>query len=184
MDDHEKAALRALGDRVEIAEVIMRYCRAIDRGDEAMLRTCFHPDSTHRHGGFTGPSSDFCAHAMAVVAAVELTHHQLGQISIDLDGDLAHAETYFTAYHRFGANPPPGGRPHEDRIVGGRYLDRLERRAGAWRIARRHGVSEWRRYEAAADRGFFDEPAEWRGRRDKGDSVYVGLRRTDPSTPA
>jgi hypothetical protein len=84
----------------------------------------------------------------------------------------AFVESYFTSYHRFGAEPPPGGRPHEDRIMGGRYVDLFERRDGVWRIARRRGVNEWIRYEAADDRGFFDRPDRERGRRDRSDPVY------------
>ena len=164
--------LEQLMSRAEIAEVVMRYCRAIDRCDEAMLRSCFHPDARHRHGTFDGTSADFCVHALAIVAQVEFTHHQLGPVSIELAGDTAFTETYFTSLHRFGAIPPPGGQPHEDRFSGGRYVDRFERRDGVWRIAERHGISEWIRYEAASDRGFYDSPAEHRGRRDRRDPVY------------
>jgi hypothetical protein len=137
-----------------------------------MLRACFHPDARHRHGGFEGASADFCVFALGLVAQVEFTHHQLGPVSIELDGDVAYAETYFTSLHRFGPTPPSGGQPHEDRFSGGRYVDRFERRAGVWRIAERHGISEWMRYEAACDRGFYDAPATQRGRRDRGDPVY------------
>jgi hypothetical protein len=172
MNQSETAALATLMARAEIAEVIMRYCRAVDRGDEAMLRSCFHEGATHRHGDFRGTSADFCAFAMQTIGQVELTHHQLGQVSIEIRGEVAFAETYFTSYHRFGAVPPPGGAPHEDRILGGRYIDRLERRDGAWRIAHRRGVNEWRRYEAASDRGFFDLPDHHRGRRDRDDPAY------------
>ncbi len=172
LNTSEEARLAALTDRAEISEVILRYCRAVDRGDEAMLRTCFHADATHDHGGFHGRSSDFCTFAMETIGQVALTHHQLGPISIELAGDVAFTETYFTAYHRFGAIPPPGGQPHEDRIMGGRYVDRFERRDGAWRIAHRQGVNEWRRYEAPCDRGFFELPADQRGRRDRSDPVY------------
>ena len=56
--------------------------------------------------------------------------------------------------------------------MGGRYVDRFERRDGVWRIAYRQGVNEWMRYEAASDRGFFDRPASERGRRDRSDPVY------------
>lgn len=172
MNHSGTAALATLMARTEIAEVIMRYCRAIDRGDEAMLRSCFHQDATHQHGDFRGTSADFCAFAMQTIGQVELTHHQLGQISIEIRGEAAFAETYFTSYHRFGAVPPPGGAPHEDRMLGGRYIDRFERRDGAWRIAHRRGVNEWRRYEPACDRGFFDLPENHRGRRDRDDPVY------------
>ncbi len=166
------ATLCELKSRAEIGEVVLRYCRGIDRCDEAMLRSCFHPDARHRHGAFEGSSADFCTHALAIVAKVEFTHHQLGPVSIDFAGETAFTETYFTSLHRFGAVPPTGGRPHEDRFSGGRYVDRFERRDGVWKIAERHGISEWLRYEAASDRGFYDGPSEHRGRRDRNDPVY------------
>jgi hypothetical protein len=172
MDPDLARALDELRSRAEIAEVVMRYCRAFDRRDEAMLRGCFHPDATHEHGAFRGLSSDFCTQGLEMVAKLALTHHQLGQISMEIDGEQAFVESYFTSYHRFGAEPPPGGQPHDDRILGGRYVDRFERRDGVWRIARRQGVNEWMRYEAASDRGFFERPAGERGRRDSSDPVY------------
>jgi hypothetical protein len=161
-----------LVSRAEIAEVVIRYVRAIDRMDEVLLRSCFHPDSRHRHGAFEGLSFDFCSRAMEICRQVVATHHQLGPVSIELAGDTAYAETYFTAHHRFGEVPPPGGRPHEDRFMGGRYVDRFERRDGVWKIAERTGVNDWLRYEPADDRGFWSGPAEQRGRRDEGDPVY------------
>jgi hypothetical protein len=164
--------LDQLQSRAEIAEVVVRYCRAFDRCDEVMLRSCFHPDATHQHGSFSGLSSDFCTMGLALVRGVALTHHQLGPVSIELDGEVAFTETYFTSYHRAGETPPGGGAPHEDRIMGGRYVDRFERRDGAWRIAHRRGVNEWLRHEPASDRGFFERPASERGRRDRDDPTY------------
>lgn len=165
--------LEQLASRAEITEVVLRYCRGIDRCDEAMLRSCFHPDARHRHGSFEGTSADFCAHALAIVTQVEFTHHQLGPVSIELADDTAFTETYFTSLHRLGADPSPGGgQAHEDRFSGGRYVDRFERRDGVWRIAERHGISEWMRYEPASDRGFYSGPAAHRGRRDHSDPVY------------
>jgi len=164
--------LDALESRAEIAEVVLRYVRAVDRCDETMLRSCFHADSRHSHGSFEGSSADFCGFAIGLCRQVVATHHQLGPVSIELAGDVAFVETYFTAHHRFGEVPPPGGRAHEDRYMGGRYVDRFERRDGAWKIAERRGVSEWLRYDPASDRGFWDGPAEQRGRRDRSDPVY------------
>ena len=164
--------LDELKSRAEIAEVALRYCRGIDRCDEALLRSCFHPDSTHRHGAFEGLSADFCTFAMETVAPLRFTHHQLGPVSIELDGETAYTETYFTALHRHGANLHAGGRPHEDRFAGGRYVDRFERRDGVWKIAHRRGITEWMRYEPSSDNGFWDGPAEQRGRRDRDDPVY------------
>jgi hypothetical protein len=166
------ASLDQLESRAEITEVVIRYVRAIDRMDEILLRSCFHPDSQHRHGRFEGLSSDFCAFALDICRQVRATHHQLGPVSIELAGEVAYVETYFTSHHRFGEVPPPGGEPHEDRIAAGRYIDRFERRDGVWKIAQRTGVTEWVRYEASSDRGFWDGPAHQRGRRDREDPVY------------
>ena len=49
--------------------------------------------------------------------------------AVQIDGDLAHAETYYLFVGR--------NRDQTNWIAGGRYIDRLERRGGAWRIALR-----------------------------------------------
>jgi hypothetical protein len=46
-------------DRWAIQEIILRYARALDRLDQAMLDSCFHPDSVHEHGAYKGPTSEF-----------------------------------------------------------------------------------------------------------------------------
>ncbi len=166
-------AVRALVDRAEISDVLTRYCRAIDRLDATLLRSCFHPDSQHDHG-YVGPSETFVGFALDVLRGCVATHHHLGNISIAVRGDEAEAESYFTAYHRVAEDPPEAfaDAVGMDLIIGGRYLDRLERRGGAWRIVRRVGVHDWRRYEPPADRGFYSLPESQRGRRDPSDPVY------------
>lgn len=37
--------VRKLQDKDEIRDVVMRFCRGIDRLDEALIRSCFHADS-------------------------------------------------------------------------------------------------------------------------------------------
>ena len=75
-----------LMSRAQITEVVIRYVRAIDRLDEAMLRSCFHADARHRHGAFDGLSADFCTRAMEICRDLRATHHQLGPVSIELAG--------------------------------------------------------------------------------------------------
>ena len=52
----QEQQVRELLDKQAVTDVIMTYARAIDRLDEDLLRSVFHPDSQHAHG-FVGPSS-------------------------------------------------------------------------------------------------------------------------------
>ena len=167
-------AVRDLVSRNAVHEVLTRYCQAVDRVDETALRSCFHEGSRHDHG-YKGPSEIFCLFALDVLRACVATSHQLGNIAIRITDDSAEADSYFTAYHRLGGSPPAAfgeGTAGMDLIIGGRYLDRFECRGGVWAIVERVGVHDWRRYEAAADRGFFDLPPDQRGRRDRSDPAY------------
>ena len=49
--------IQALLDKNEIAELLTRYMRAIDRGDIPALRACYAPEATEEHGGmYAGPA--------------------------------------------------------------------------------------------------------------------------------
>jgi hypothetical protein len=182
--------LQALLDKQACAEVMMTYCRAIDHRDEALLRSVFHPDSYHRHG-FRGPSSDptrpsapgkpgdFVAFALEVLATHAHTHHQLGNIFVELDDDGATAftEAYFTAHHRMRAKDDPlaGADARETEMnlwVAGRYLDRMEKRDGVWKIAYRVGTTEWTRLEAPTSRGAAALPPDLHSVQSRDDIVY------------
>jgi SnoaL-like domain len=180
--------LTELLDKQSISDVIMTYARAIDRLDETMLRSVFHPDSQHAHG-FEGPSSDpslpsepgkpgdFVAFAFGVLNTHTRTHHQLGNIFIELEGENAYAESYFTAYHRMRAKGDPKAAENAwdtemDFWVGGRYLDRFQKRDGVWKIRHRTGLTDWMRTEPPASEGFVDIPEGLAGRRGEGDLVY------------
>ena len=166
---------RQLLDRHEIQEVLTRYCEALDRLDRPLLASCFHPDSQHNHS-FVGPSSEFLGFAWDVLSGCVATHHQLGNLAITLDGDFARSNCYFPAYPRLG-NPAPAPFDLEcsgmDLTIGGRYIDRFERRGGVWKIIHRTGVHDWQRYEAPAERGFFTTDPDGRGRRDLTDPAYT-----------
>jgi hypothetical protein len=169
--------LEILLSKQAITEVVYRYARAIDRCDEALLRACFHPDSTHEHGEFAGSSADFCGWALDLLSRLTATQHHIGNVLIEVEGDGARSESYWIAYHRIPAQAGGGGlvagRGEEtDLFIGGRYLDRFERRGGVWKIARRVGVHDWQRYEPASDGGFYDLPARQRGARGANDRVY------------
>ena len=182
--------VQRLLDKQACAEVMTTYCRAIDRLDEALLRSVFHPGSRHRHG-FEGPSSDvarpsaagkpgdFVAYALGVLSTFTHTHHQLGNLFVELDDDgvTAYTEAYFTAYHRMRPKGDPKAAANAfdtpmDFWVGGRYMDRMEKRDGVWKIAARIGTTDWMRIEPPSSQGYFAAPADLRPRQDRKDAVY------------
>ena len=53
-------------------------------------------------------------------------HHMLGQINIELEGDVAFGEVYFQAFHRIVVSGE-----ERDLCISGRYVDRYELRDAA-----------------------------------------------------
>lgn len=159
------AALARVVARQEIADVVARYARGIDRLDLDLVRSCYHPGARDDHGTFKGTVEDFVEWLPGQLARFESTMHFLGNhlVEFDADPDVAHVETYCVAYHRLTERLG-------DSIAGVRYLDRFERRDGAWRIADRVVVVEWNRLDDIVALGFHADYT--RGTRDRTDPVY------------
>lgn len=135
----------------EIRDVLYRYCRAADRCDVDLLASVYHPDATEDHGGFVGPASEFRAEVIPRLRGRWVaTQHLMGNILIDIDGDVAHTESYFVAYHQ----PPRDDRGRVPMwVLGARYVDRFERRDGRWLIAHRVMVKDWEDTRPIVDLG-------------------------------
>ena len=73
-------------------------------------------------------------------------HHMIGQVNIKVDGSQAVGEVYFQAFHKVVQDGE-----EKDLFISGRYVDRYERRDGAWKISFRSEVNDWSRTEADAD---------------------------------
>ena len=125
-------------DRLAIMDLLCRYARGIDRCDLETLLALWWPGGTADFGQGVGDAGDWARATVAALRTMLRTQHMLGNMIIDLDGDRAAAETYCRAYHELETE---AGRI--EMIVGGRYLDRLERRSGVWRIAARRYVMDW-----------------------------------------
>lgn len=135
----ELAGLRQLLDRREIEDLVLRYCRGIDRGDLELVRSCYHPDATDTHGSFHGTVDEFLAWVERLLGRYDATMHLVANQLVTLAGDAAVSETYGVAHHR-SSDPDP----RRNLTVGFRFLDRVERRCGGpWRIARRIATTEW-----------------------------------------
>lgn len=151
----------------EIADVIHRYARGIDRIDMDLVRSCYHPDAYDDHGSMKGNVDEFIAGAEQFLPKFVATMHFMGNMLIDLDGDVARAETYAVAYHREQLADGSG----RDDIWGIRYVDRFEKRDGNWLIAYRVVAQEWRRVDPVpAGRVRGGGPGMW-GTRDGNDAI-------------
>lgn len=164
IDDRHLDALQRLIDREAIWDCLCRYSRGIDRHDEEILQSAFHPDALDRHGNFVATPEHFVPWANDLHASEWAAHtHFLGNHRVEFDDDVAHSEVYviFALRRTDGAGIDLGG---------GRYIDRFERRHGEWRIAARELVMEW---TARAVEAKFNDSMELRsGSRDRSDLSY------------
>lgn len=138
--------LQGLLDREAIRDVLNTYCRGADRCDAGILRSAYHPDSYDDHGYWKGNGHDFADFlANRLRQANSRTMHSVTNTLIQLEGDVALCESHVlvTLVRR-----TPVGMAD---LMGARYLDRIERREGAWKIAERTVVLEWRKTETWPD---------------------------------
>ncbi len=161
-------------DRAAIGDLILQYCRGIDRFDRSAVEACFHPDATDTHGSFSGTISEFIDWAFHLLERYDSTMHLVANQLITLSGDRAVSETYGIAYHR-SSNPDP----RRNLTVGFRYIDLMERRTDqTWRIAERVATTEW--VTAPATTEHWPIPADSAvGTRDHTDPIHVFLARLD-----
>jgi SnoaL-like domain len=158
-------------DRYAIEQLLTRFCAAVDRMDFDVLRSSFHPDAHAHFGSFVdGPIDQYFAYVASAdgLPGLERTMHQLGNISFRIEGDIAYAESYVMAYHE-GALDHSWCRGLV--VIGARYVDRLEKRNGEWRISDRRCVYEFARNLTRGEA--VDLPPESMGRRDRSDPRYA-----------
>ncbi len=128
--------LARLLDRQDILDCLTRFSRGMDRFDRELVLSAFHPDAVIAAGDFVGGPMDLYAWASDLHEQGQLaTHHNLLNNTCEIDSDTAHSETYYLFVAR--------NRDETNSVTGGRYLDRLLRRNGQWRIALRINVIEW-----------------------------------------
>ena len=165
-------------DRQDIWDCLVRYARGLDRFDQELMASAYHSDSWDDHGMESATGADFCTWAIGLHNQIQTRHqHFISNHTVELDGDTAHAETY---YHFWGENlegPPT--------LAFGRYVDRLEKRDGKWGIVYRRCITE--KVGAFVDVDLSDEARAMNAstgpcRRDRQDISYVRpLTRSTPN---
>jgi ketosteroid isomerase-like protein len=131
--------LEEMIDEFQLRKLVNAYCRAVDRGDLARLRELYHHDAVDGHGGSSGGSaSDFINGLAAARPYIRSMQHNITTVNFAIDGDVAEGEIYTIATHTLA------GRDGDvDVVVGGRYLDKYEKRDDAWKFIERTIVTDW-----------------------------------------
>jgi hypothetical protein len=138
--------LQEISDRLEIADVLTRYTRAIDEGQWDGLDTVFTPDAQIDYtesGGIAGPFPEAKKWLSETLPAFfTATLHTIGQVSVEYVGpDEATVVAYF--------DNPMLMRSGDDATtvveVGGKYHHTMVRTPDGWRSKRLHEEMVWKR---------------------------------------
>ncbi|MEI6643045.1 MAG: nuclear transport factor 2 family protein [Novosphingobium sp.] len=122
-----------LASRHGILNALALHSRGVDRGDAALLGSAYHPGATVDYGFFAGPAETLVAILGEAQKASPPTTHRTCNSWIKVAGDQAIAESYVIAHVEDAET---------QRMVLGRYLDRLALADGVWRITHRQYVIE------------------------------------------
>jgi ketosteroid isomerase-like protein len=134
-----EALLQEMLDEFQLRKLVHAYCRAVDRGDVAKLRDLYHHDAEDAHGAFsTGSADDFFGALSAARPHIRSMQHNITTVNFAIEGNSAEGEVYTIATHTFSA-----GDRDVDVVVGGRYLDKYEKRDGTWKLIARTIVTDW-----------------------------------------
>ena len=143
MDDNLAIRTRELIDRQDILDCIYRCARGMDRHDSDLIASAYHSDAFDDHGTFSGPVGEFIDYINGANGAIGVHErrfvnhqHNVTNHVVELNGDTAHSETYYIMFGQLRGSTGVAA-------VGGRYLDRFERRDDRWAIALRRVVVEW-----------------------------------------
>jgi len=140
------SALDRIVAKAEIYDVLMRYCRGVDRSDPELVKSVYHEDGYDDHGAmFQGPGWEFAKFfAPQDPPRGPGAVHFIGNHYVEFEGpDVAFSEaSYLTLSH----SPETAESARIFTFVG-RYVDRFERRNGEWRVAHRICLHEWNRVE-------------------------------------
>lgn len=145
------AGLAELLDKQEIHETLLRYFRGVDRCDATLITSAFHPDAVAEHGPRHERGIDIGDKMVPRLRERwRATMHFAANQIIEIETDVARVETYALNHHLFNRDD------QEHLFVRAiRYIDRLERRDGVWKIAHRRVICEWDRIEPISERSTF-----------------------------
>jgi hypothetical protein len=174
-----------VADRFRIQDVLYRWCRAVDRLDRQGMLDVFWPGAIDSHGPYIGPVEGLVDWIMNRHKPIAVSSHFVGNLLIEFASeDVALVETYVRTIQQY----PPHAKQQLAQLTGGnagaegsamdmftssRYLDRMERRGGEWRIARRDLVQDWKQIQDVKYQALQPREGWIIGRRDGNDQTQV-----------
>jgi hypothetical protein len=126
-----------LQDQLAIAALAQRWALARDTGDWENLRATAHPGATMTATWFDGTFDDFIEACQASWRKGSRSQHFLGGTVAEINGARALAQTRMSINVRSRLEGV-----EVDAVCTGRFFDRVERRDGVWRIAKRSVIYE------------------------------------------
>ena len=94
-------AIETLLNKQAIPELLYRYCRAMDRIDRDLTLSIWHKDGTCNYSSTNGAADmlfrDYLSGSTKARQGFANHSHQITNILIELSGDRAVSEAYFTA---------------------------------------------------------------------------------------
>lgn len=167
-----QAKVASLSARQEIHDVYRRYIWGFDRRDEAITKSAFWSDAQINYGSILSTLDEFVSsHFSGHDAVSEKALQTLDEMSVEIQGDTAHVVAYLVEFNTL--------KNSRSRFSGVRYIDRLDRRGGQWRIAMREVIFE---FFTETDNNLFTGLFKGRtyatsrcgmGTRDKRDPAYI-----------
>lgn len=174
-----------IADRFAIQDMMYRWCRAVDRLDKQGMLDIFWPGAIDSHGPYIGPAEGLVEWILVRHRPIGTSSHFVGNMLIEFaSDDVALVETYVRTIQQY----PPEAKQQLAQLTGGasgdpksamdmftssRYLDRMERRNGEWRIAHRDLIQDWKQIVDVKYPALVPTEGWIIGRRDGKDQVEV-----------
>jgi SnoaL-like protein len=148
-----------LEDQLAIAALMQGWALARDTGDWERLRATAHPDASMTTTWFDGAFGDFVETCRTSWGKGSRSQHFLGGTTAEIRGGRALAQTRMSINLRSRLDGV-----EVDAVCLGRFFDRVEKRDGAWRIARRSVIYEKDRIDPVDPQATLSLDAELLGR--------------------
>lgn len=138
---HVTLSLQEISDRLELADLVVRYSAAVDRRAWDLYESLFTPDAVIDYteaGGIRGAPAEVRAWLEQVMPSFPAYQHLVSNTELDIDGDVATGRTML--FNPMGLPTPTGVHVA---FVGLWYRDRFVRTPDGWRFAERYEELSW-----------------------------------------